>query len=174
MAPYEVSKSCADLISQAFFHTYNLPVRVVRCGNLYGGGDLNFSRIIPDTIKSVLFNNEPIIRSDGTPERDYLYIKDAIKAYLTLAQNIGRTEVSGRAFNFGSGIPISVLDVVNKIIRITKKNIKPKVLSSAKNEIDRQYLSSEKAKKVLDWEPMYDLESGLEETVAWYKHFLKL
>lgn len=166
--PYDVSKACADLISQVYFKAYGLPVAITRCSNIYGGGDFNWSRIIPGTIKSVLEDEAPIIRSDGSPIREYIYIDDAVNAYLTLAEKLEK--VKGEAFNFGSGEKISALDLVNKIIQISgKSHLKPKVLGTAKGEIDVQYLSSEKAKKLLGWEAKVSLEEGLKNTVEWYK-----
>lgn len=171
--PYDASKACADILSRSYFKTYGLPIVVTRNANTYGGADLNFSRLIPDTIRSVLNNQQPVIRSDGTPERDYMYIKDAVNAYLTLATNLSRKDVQGEAFNFGTSIPISVLELYNKIIRLMDKKIKPKILGEAKNEIDMQYLSIEKAKRILKWQPEYSMDQGLKETIAWYKSFLK-
>ena len=172
--PYDASKACADILARSYFKTYQLPVAVTRNANTYGGGDLNFGRLIPDTIRSLLENKQPLIRSDGTPERDYMYIKDAVSAYLTLAENLSRKEVMGEAFNFGTGKPISVLDLYKKIIKSMGKSIKPKILGTAVNEIDRQYLSINKAKRILNWEPKYSLEQGLKETIKWYERFLKL
>ncbi len=172
--PYDSSKACADILARSYFKTYGLPVSVTRNANTYGGADLNFSRLVPDTIRSVLYNKQLIIRSDGTPERDYMYIKDSVNAYLVLAANLNRKNVKGEAFNFGTGKPISVLNLYNKIIKfMSKDNIKPKVLGEAKHEIDRQYLSINKAKKVLKWQPIYSLDKGLKETIAWYKIFFK-
>ncbi|MBS3114665.1 GDP-mannose 4,6-dehydratase [Candidatus Woesearchaeota archaeon] len=171
--PYDASKACADILSRSYFKTYGLAVAVTRNANTYGGADLNFSRLIPDTIKSVINNQNPIIRSDGTPERDYMYIKDAVNAYLKLASNINRKDVQGEAFNFGTSKPISVLELYNKIINLMGKKIKPKILGNAKNEIDKQYLSIEKAKRVLKWQPKYSIEQGLRETIAWYRQFFK-
>ena len=171
--PYDASKACADILSRSYFKTYGLAMAVTRNANTYGGADLNFSRLIPDTIKSVINNQNPIIRSDGTPERDYMYIKDAVNAYLKLASNINRKDVQGEAFNFGTSKPISVLELYNKIINLMGKKIKPKILGNAKNEIDKQYLSIEKAKRVLKWQPKYSIEQGLRETIAWYRQFLK-
>tara|TARA_B100001964_G_scaffold199859_1_gene226434 strand:- start:665 stop:1132 length:468 start_codon:yes stop_codon:yes gene_type:complete len=154
--------------------TYNLPLAITRNANTYGPADMNQSRIIPDVVMRLIKNEQPIIRSDGTPERDYLYIKDAVDAYLTLAENLHRDEVIGQAFNFGTGKPISVLGLFNKIIKIMGKDIKPKILGEAKNEIDRQYLDSQKAKKILNWKAKYGIDSGLKETIEWYKdHFSK-
>jgi CDP-glucose 4,6-dehydratase len=171
--PYDASKACVDILSRCYFTTYQLPIAVTRNANVYGGGDLNFSRIIPDTICSVLQDKQPIIRSDGTPERDYLYIKDAVNAYLVLAENLNREDVRGEAFNFGNQKPISALALVKLIINLIGKNIEPKILNEAKNEIDRQYLSIEKAAKILNWKPQYSLEEGLKETIDWYRDYLK-
>jgi CDP-glucose 4,6-dehydratase len=148
-----------------------MPVCVARCANIYGGGDLNFSRLVPDTIRAVLENKNPIIRSDGTPVRDYLYIKDAVSAYLTLGEKLEK--VKGEAFNFGSNAPISVLELVTKILNISSSNLKPiiKGKGKTKGEIDKQYLSSEKARKLLKWTPEYGLDDGLKETFAWYKSY---
>lgn len=171
--PYDASKACADILARSYFNTYGLPVAVTRNANTYGGADLNFSRLIPDTIRSLFDNRQPVIRSDGTPERDYMYIKDAVNAYLKLASNLNRKDVQGEAFNFGTGKPISVLELYNKIINLMDKKIKPKILGNAKNEIDKQYLSIEKAKRVLKWQPQYSIEQGLRETIAWYRQFFK-
>lgn len=172
--PYDASKACTDILARTYFHSYNLPLAVVRCGNIYGPGDLNFSRIIPDTIRSLLKNQEPIIRSDGTPKRDYIYIKDVSNAYILLAKNLHREDVLGEAFNFGNNNPISVLDLVNKIIKISGKDLKPKILGKGvlKGEIKNQYLAIEKARKVLNFEPAYSLEHGLKITWEWYKEHL--
>ena len=167
--PYDASKACAEMLARSYYMTYNLPLAITRNANTYGPADMNFSRIIPDVITTILRNKQPIIRSDGTPERDYMYIKDAVSAYLALAENLHRKDVVGQAFNFGTGKPVKVIDLYNKIIKIMGKGIKPKILGQAKNEIDRQYLSIEKAKRILKWKPKYDLDAGLKETIAWYK-----
>lgn len=171
--PYDASKACAEILARCYFMTYNLPLAITRNANTYGPADMNMSRIIPDVIVKLLNNEQPIIRSDGTPERDYMFIKDAVNAYLTLAENLHRKDVAGEAFNFGTGKPISVIEIYNKIIKIMGKNVKPKILGEAKNEIDKQYLSIEKAKKTLGWKPKYELDSGLKETVEWYKAHIK-
>ena len=171
--PYDVSKSCADILSQTYYHAYKLPVGISRCANIYGGGDLNFNRIIPETIRSVINDKNPIIRSDGTYIRDYLYIQDAVESYLTLAKHLKDPSISGQAFNFGSEKPISVLDLVNKIIDISgKTNLKPEILNIAKGEIERQYLSCGKARELLGWKASITLEEGLERTYLWFKNFL--
>lgn len=171
--PYDASKACADIIAQSYFKSYGLPISITRSANTYGGGDMNFSRIIPDMIVSLLQGRQPVIRSDGTPERDYMYVKDAVYAYLTLAENLGRKEIMGQAFNFGSGKPVSVIQLYQKIASLLIKNTKPKILAKAAREIDRQYLSIEKAKKALKWQPKYSLDEGLRETIEWYKDYLK-
>ena len=168
--PYEASKACADILARTYFHTYGLPVAITRCSNIYGGRDTNFSRIIPDTIRSVLLSKDPVIRSDGKPVRDYMYISDAINAYLTLAENLDRPEVKGEAFNFGTGKPISVIDLVKKIITMAENpHLKPVILGRETKEISVQYLSIEKARRVLKWKPKVSLENGLIETISWYK-----
>ena len=170
--PYDVSKSCADLVSQAYYKTYQLPVCVTRCGNFYGGGDLNFNRIVPGTIKSVINNKPPIIRSDGTYIRDYFYILDAVEAYLLLAEKIDSLTIHGEAFNFSNEIQVTVLELTEKILELMgRKDLRPKILAQAKGEIKHQYLSAEKARTVLGWRPHYTLEEGLIETIAWYKDY---
>ena len=171
--PYEVSKSCADLIAQSYFHTYGLPVAITRCGNVYGGGDLNWSRIVPATIRSCLLNERPVIRSDGHFIRDYIYVKDAARAYMRLAEGLEDPRVAGGAFNFSTESPLSVLDLVNAIRRVMRcEHLEPDVQNRASGEIRAQYLSAAKAREVLNWRPQYDLENGLGETVAWYRSFL--
>jgi len=170
--PYDASKACADILSRAYHNTYGMPVAVTRNANTYGGGHLNFTTLIPDAIRSTLQGKQFVIRSDGTYRRDYMYVKDAISAYLTLAENLHRKDVKGEAFNFGTGNPTSVLEVFDKISRLTGNKMKPKVLGTAKNEIKDQYLSIEKARKVLRWQPGYTLDQGLNETVDWYRNYL--
>ena len=172
--PYDASKACADILARSYFKTYNLALAITRNANTYGPADMNFSRIVPDTIKSIIEDKQPVIRSDGSPERDYMFIKDSVSAYLTVAENLHRKEVVGEAFNFGSGSPISVLALFKKILKLmSKENAEPKILGQAKNEIDRQYLSIEKAKRLLNWHPNYTLDQGLKETVEWYKNYFK-
>lgn len=174
--PYDASKSCADILSRTYAHTYKLPVAVTRCANIYGPGDLNFSRIIPDTCKAAIKSKNLIIRSDGSPLRDYTFVDDIVDAYFTLAKNLldKRTNF-GEAFNFGTGKPISVIKLVGRIIKISrKKGLVPKILSKGKikGEIDKQYLSSVKARRILGWQPKYSLQEGLEITYKWYKEHL--
>jgi CDP-glucose 4,6-dehydratase len=170
--PYEVSKSCADLISQAYFHTYRLPVALARCGNIYGGGDLNWSRIVPGTIRSLLRGESPVLRSDGKFIRDYIYVKDVSSAYLRLAEGLSAPEIRGQSFNFSPESQVTVLEIVNMIRRLAQReHIQPTILNSAKGEIRNQYLSSAKAERLLHWKPAYDLERGLAETIRWYQDF---
>jgi len=170
--PYDVSKTCSDLLSQTYYHTYGLPIGIARSGNTYGGGDLNFNRIVPGTILSLLRNKRPIIRSDGTPIRDYLYIKDAINGFLLIARNLDREEVQGQAFNFGTGNPISVLDLVNKIrFLMDKMSLEPVILNDVSHEIQKQYLSFKKAMRLLRWKLRYSLNEGLRATIQWYREF---
>ena len=171
--PYDVSKSCTDLLAQAYWHTYQLPVGIARCGNIYGGKDLNWSRIVPGTIQSIIENKAPVIRSDGTFVRDYVYVEDVVGAYISLAQALDRPEIHGEAFNFSSESHVSVIEIVNVILRLMgREDLKPIVLNEVRAEIKDQYLSSEKARKLLGWEARYTLEEGLRETIVWYQKFL--
>lgn len=172
--PYDVSKSCADLIAQSYFKTYGLPVGITRCGNFYGGGDLNFNRIIPGTIRSIIHGENPVIRSDGKLVREYFYILDAVFAYTTLAENLHRSNVKGEAFNFGNETPVRVIDLVGRMLKLFKRqDLKPVILNQASNEIREQYLSCKKARKVLGWKHKYSLEEGLEVTYQWYADYFK-
>jgi CDP-glucose 4,6-dehydratase len=170
--PYDVSKSCADLICRAYFESYGLPVCVTRCGNFYGGGDLNFNRIVPGTIRSVYYNEPPVIRSDGSLIRDYFYIEDGVKAYMLLAEKMDDKAIHGEAFNFSNELQITVLGVVNRIIDTMGSDLKPVVLNQATNEIRHQYLSARKARETLGWKPAFTLDEGLERTVGWYAAYL--
>ncbi|MDA0246390.1 MAG: GDP-mannose 4,6-dehydratase [Chloroflexi bacterium] len=171
--PYDVSKSCADLISLSYAHSYGLPVAVTRFANLYGGGDLNWKRIVPGTIKSVLRGERPIIRSDGTFQRDYMYVEDAVRGYMLVGEQVAREDVRGQAFNFGLDKPASALEVVETIIAISDKpELEPIILNEAKNEIPHQYLASDKAHRVLGWRAEYDLAAGLSAATGWYQAFL--
>lgn len=172
--PYDVSKSCTDLIARSYGKTYGMPIAVTRLSNVYGGGDLNFDRIIPETIKHLLLNEPVLIRSDGKFMREFFYVKDAVEAYVKLAENIEKLNLKGEAFNFGTDTPITILDLIKKIKNISgKENVEINILNTAKGEIRDQFLSSEKARKMLLWEPKYDLDSGLVETYQWYKDFFK-
>ena len=171
--PYEVSKSCADLLAQAYHHTYALPVAIARCGNVYGGGDLHWSRIVPGTIRALLGGERPVIRSDGTFVRDYLYVKDAVLAYLQLAERLEERSVAGEAFNFSAEQPMTVRAMVQAIQRVLRAtHLEPQVLNQATGELRSQYLSAAKARQLLSWAPAVDLETGLEETIAWYRAYL--
>ena len=173
--PYDASKACADILARSYFVSFGLPVSVTRNANTYGGADLNFSRIIPDAICSVLKGQDFIIRSDGTPERDYMYIDDAVDGYLMLAEQIENNGVKGEAFNFGTGKPISVNSLFKIIARLCgRPQALAKVLGAAGNEIDRQFLAIDKARSILHWAPRYTLEEGLERTIAWYKQYLHI
>jgi len=168
--PYDVSKSCADLITQSYFYTYHSPVAITRCGNLYGGGDLNFNRLIPGTIRSALCNKPPIIRSNGKLLRDYFYVRDAVEAYLLLAENLPDERFVGQAFNFGNEKPVSVLDLVQLILQqMNKTGLEPVILNEARDEIPEQYLDCSKAHRELDWYPHCSVEEGLRETIEWYR-----
>lgn len=171
--PYDVSKSCVDLIAQTYAYTYGLPVAITRCSNLYGGGDLNWNRLLPGTIRSVLRGERPIIRSDGTFKRDYVFVDDAVRGYLTLAEQLHRPEVCGEPFNFGLGRPATALEVVETVINVSEHpHLEPIILDEVQNEIQDEYLCAEKAREVLGWEPAYSLEAGVIETMAWYRRFL--
>ena len=173
LQPYEVSKSCTDMLAQSYYHSYELPVAVARCGNVYGGGDLNWSRIVPGTIRSLLKRERPEIRSDGEYVRDYIYVKDVVLAYMRLAEYLENDHVMGQAFNFGNEIPITVKALVRRIQEVMDcEHIAPEILSKAEGEIPSQYLSSGLARRVLSWAPKFDEETGLSETVDWYSKFL--
>ena len=170
--PYDVSKSCADLICRTYYVSYGLPVCVTRCGNFYGGGDLNFNRIVPDTIRSALRDKPVTIRSDGSYIRDYFYVKDGVLAYLHLAEQMDRREIWGEAFNFSNELQITVLELVRKILGLMgKSHLEPIILNQAKNEIIHQYLSAKKAREMLNWKPEYSLDECLQETIQWYQDF---
>jgi CDP-glucose 4,6-dehydratase len=173
--PYDVSKSCADLLAQTYAVTYGLPVGVARCGNIYGGGDLNWSRLIPGTIRSALEGRNPVIRSDGRFTRDYVYVNDAVDAYLALADGLDRNEVRGGVFNFGPGAPATVLEVTRAALAATgRTDLVPEIRNEAVAEIREQTLDSTKAQRVLGWAPAWALREGLLETVAWYRRYLGL
>ncbi len=172
--PYDVSKSCADLIAQAYAVTYGLPVTVTRCGNFYGGGDMNWNRLVPGTIRSVLRNQRPVIRSDGSFIRDYFYVEDGAAAYMLLAERMAEDpSLIGEAFNFSNEVQIPVLDLVERTLRAMGSSLEPDVRNEATNEIRHQYLSAAKARERLDWAPMFTIDEGLERTIRWYGEFLE-
>lgn len=171
--PYDVSKSCADLIAQSYAVTYGLPVVVTRCGNFYGGGDLNWNRIVPGTIRSIVRGERPVIRSDGQFVRDYFYVEDGAAAYALLAERLAsRPDLRGQAFNFSNEIQLTVLDLVDRIRREMGSSLEPDVRGEANHEIRNQFLSAEKARRVLDWKPLFTLDEGLRRTIAWYREHL--
>ena len=171
--PYDASKSCTDILALTYHHTYQLPVCVTRCGNFYGGGDLNWNRIVPGTIRSVIRGERPVIRSDGTFIRDYFYVKDGAAAYLHLAEVMARQpQILGHAFNFSNEIQLTVLDLVHDILRLMNSALVPDVRGEASNEILHQWLSAAKARSMLGWAPAYSLEEALAETIGWYRQFL--
>jgi CDP-glucose 4,6-dehydratase len=171
--PYEVSKSCTDLLAQSYYHAYRVPVAILRCGNIYGGGDLNWSRIIPGTIRSFLRGERPIIRSDGRFVRDYLYVKDVVRACLAVAERLDDPRVQGQGFNFSPQKPLTVLEVVEAIARAMRaEKLKPIIQNAATGEIRDQYLAAAKARRLLGWRAAYRLEQGLAETIDWYRAFL--
>lgn len=172
--PYEASKSCADMISQTYHHAYRVPVAVARCGNIYGGGDLNWTRIVPGTIRSLHRRESPVLRSDGKSIRDYIYVKDATQGYLRLAERANEPGVCGESFNFSPESRITVLEIVEKICQLMHcEDIHPSILDQAEGEIRSQYLSAAKAARLLDWKPLYRLEEGLGETIRWYHNFFE-
>jgi CDP-glucose 4,6-dehydratase len=171
--PYDVSKSCADLISQAYAVTYGSPVVITRCGNFYGGGDLNWNRIVPGTIRSVLRGQRPVIRSDGTFIRDYFYVEDGAAAYMLLAEKLAADRsLAGRAFNFSNEIQVNVRQLVDRILELMKSTLVPDVRNEVSNEIIHQYLSAAAARRDLGWSPEFTLDDGLTRTIAWYRQFL--
>jgi CDP-glucose 4,6-dehydratase len=170
--PYDVSKSSADLIAQSYAATYGLPVAITRCGNFYGGGDLNWSRIVPGTIRSALRGKRPIIRSDGEFVRDYFYVEDGAAAYAFLAEHLAADRgLIGEAFNFSNEEPISVIDITNKLLQLMASDLRPDIKNEATNEIRCQYLSAAKAREKLGWRPMFQLDEGLQLTIDWYRDF---
>ncbi len=171
--PYDVSKSCADLIAQTYAVSYNLPVAITRCGNFYGGGDLNWNRVVPGTIRSIFRGQNPIVRSDGKFIRDYFYIEDGAAAYMLLAERLASdAALRGQAFNFSNESQISVLEMVDLILGRMNSSLRPEVLNQASNEIRHQFLSAERARTILKWSPKFTLESGLDRTLAWYREYL--
>jgi CDP-glucose 4,6-dehydratase len=172
--PYEVSKACTDLIARSYAATYGLPVAVTRLANVYGPGDLNWSRLIPDTIRALAAGDRPVVRSDGTPERDYLYLDDAVDAYLAVADSLDRPELRGRAWNAGRGRAFTVIDVVRRLIDISGRDVEPEIRGEGtpRGEIDRQYLDATAIREELGWEPSWGLDRGLRATWDWYERHL--
>ena len=169
--PYDASKVCTDVLARSYAATYQVPVALTRCANVYGGGDFNWSRLIPGTIRSLLGGEAPVIRSDGTPERDYMHIADAVAAYLMLAERAAEDGIRGTAFNFGTGQPVSALRLVERIITAAGSSLRPRILGQAGGEIDRQFLDSTRAQQVLDWRPRVSLEEGLALPPRWYEAY---
>jgi CDP-glucose 4,6-dehydratase len=171
--PYDVSKSCTDLLCQTYYTTYHVPVCVTRCGNIYGPGDYHFSRIVPDAVCCALQKKQFVIRSDGQYTRDYIYIEDIINAYIVLAEKVRVLNLEGEAFNFSNEDPISVLKLHEKIQKICGNcAIEPKIMNQAQHEITHQYLSSKKARDMLHWQARYSLEEGLKKTLDWYGQYV--
>jgi CDP-glucose 4,6-dehydratase len=171
--PYDVSKSAADLIAQSYASAFGVPVSVTRCGNFYGGGDLNWNRLVPGTIRSVLRGQRPVVRSDGTYIRDYFYVEDGAAAYMLLAEKMaGADALRGEAFNFSNEIQVTVTDLVRKIIEHMGSKLEPDVRNEAKHEIKHQYLDANKARTWLAWKPLFTLDQGLDRTIEWYREFL--
>jgi len=171
--PYDVSKSCSDLIGQAYASTYGLPVAITRCGNFYGGGDLNWNRVVPGTVRSVLRGERPVIRSDGTYIRDYFYVEDGAAVYTLLTEALASGSAGhGESFNFSREEQVTVIELVERISAIMGSDLEPEIRNEATNEIRHQYLSAAKARRVLGWEPLFDLDSSLKRTVEWYRDFL--
>jgi CDP-glucose 4,6-dehydratase len=167
--PYDASKSCADIIALTYHQTFRMPVCVTRCGNFYGGGDLNWNRLVPGTIRSILRGQRPVLRSDGTLIRDYFYVEDGAAAYLHLAEHLAkRPEIAGHAFNFSNELQVTALDMVERILRLMNSSLEPDIHGEAINEIPHQYLSAQKAREMLGWRPKYDLDEALRETIDWY------
>lgn len=171
--PYDVSKACGDLIGRSYARTWGLPVAITRCGNFFGGGDLNWNRLLPGTIRSVLRGERPVIRSDGKPVRDYIYVEDAASAYLALAEKLAEIPaLAGEAFNFSNETRLSARSLVDHILRLMGSKLDPIVLNEATNEIPNQYLDAGKARTQLGWRPAFGLDEGLSRTIAWYRKHL--
>ena len=170
-APYEASKAAADLIARSYWHSYGVPVAVTRFANIYGGGDLNFSRLVPEAVSAALEGRSPVLRSDGSPERDFLYVEDAAQAYLVLAENLDRREVRGEAFNAGGGEPHPVREVVELIARLAGTGVEPEVRGRGNpaGEIDRQWVDPSKLRDTCGWQPAVGLEEGITRTLDWYR-----
>lgn len=170
-APYEASKAAADLIARAWWPSYGLPIAITRFANIYGGGDLNFSRLVPETVCGAIDGRSPVLRSDGSPVRDLLYVEDAAAAYLAIADNLGRDQVRGEAFNAGGERPYGVLEIVETITRLAGTGVEPEIRGTGnpEGEIDRQYVDATKIRELCGWSPAVSLEDGLARTIAWYR-----
>lgn len=172
--PYDVSKSCGDLIAQTYATTYGLPVCITRCGNFYGGGDLNWNRIVPGTIRSILRGQRPLIRSDGSFVRDYFYVEDGAAAYMHIAEQLAkRPELVGEAFNLSNEIQLDVLGLVDRVLELTGSSLTPDVRGEASHEIKHQYLDAAKARDMLGWRPLFTLDEGLTRTIKWYRNYFQ-
>jgi CDP-glucose 4,6-dehydratase len=171
--PYDASKACADILAQSYASTYGLRVAIARCGNIFGGGDTNWSRLVPGVIRSLLQDARPVVRSDGSPRRDYVYINDAVAAYMAIAEGFEQHNLAGHGFNFGPDASHSVLDVIRELQVVTQRDLAPEILNTARAEIPDQHLDSRKARTMLGWAPKYALRDGLERTVAWYARYLE-
>ena len=172
--PYDVSKACADLVARSYAHTYGLPVAVTRLANVYGPGDFNLSRIVPDTARALVHGERPVVRSDGTPERDFIHVADAVEAYLSVADSLAQPEMRGRAWNVGAGEPVAVIEIVERLIAASGRDVEPDVRGSGTppGEIDRQWLDASAILDELGWAPARSLDHGLRETYAWYGRVL--
>jgi CDP-glucose 4,6-dehydratase len=172
--PYDASKSCSDIISQTYAETYGLPLVITRCGNFYGGGDLNWNRIVPGTIRSILRKQRPVIRSDGQYVRDYFYVEDGAAAYMLLAEQLSRNpDLAGKAFNFSNETQKTVIDIARKVLTLMQSNLELDIRNEASNEIRHQYLNAARARQDLGWKPLFTLDEGLVKTIDWYREFLQ-
>jgi CDP-glucose 4,6-dehydratase len=172
--PYDVSKACADMIARSYATTFDMPVAVTRLANVYGGGDMNFTRIVPDTARALIEDRRPVLRSDGTPERDFIFVEDAVDAYLAVAESLDDPEMRGRAWNAGAGKPVPMLEIVNRLVAASGKDVQPEIQGDGTpfGEIDRQFLDSTAIRESLGWEPKWELDRGLAETYRWYERAL--
>lgn len=171
--PYDASKACSDIIAQSYAATFEVPVAITRCGNIYGGGDLNWNRIVPGTIRALVRERRPIVRSDGTPVRDYFYVEDSAAAYMLLAERLASdSSLIGQAFNFSNEEPIGVLNLLERITARFGSTLTPDIRNESSNEILEQYLSASRARAMLGWEPLFSLDEGIDRTIGWYRDFL--